>query len=46
MSDIHYDVAILGGGPGGDAAALYGSSAGLELFGESVLALTGRSLHG
>ncbi len=27
----HYDVAIIGGGPGGYAAALYGASAGLKI---------------
>ena len=31
VSQDHYDLAILGGGPGGYAAALYGASAGLDI---------------
>ena len=29
--DTHYDLIVIGGGPGGYAAALYGASAGLEV---------------
>ena len=31
MATAHHDVAIIGGGPGGYAAALYGASAGLDI---------------
>lgn len=31
MSESHFDVVIIGGGPGGYAAALYGASAGLNI---------------
>ena len=31
MATEHFDVAIIGGGPGGYAAALYGASAGLHI---------------
>ena len=31
VSEKHHDVVIIGGGPGGDAAALYGASAGLDI---------------
>ncbi len=31
MSDNHFDVVLIGGGPGGYASALYGASAGLKI---------------
>src|SRR5438067_73535 len=31
VTNVHHDVAIIGGGPGGYAAALYGASAGLDI---------------
>ena len=31
MSDQHFDVVVIGGGPGGYASALYGASAGLNI---------------
>ncbi|MFV0525980.1 MAG: dihydrolipoyl dehydrogenase [Acidimicrobiales bacterium] len=31
MTDQHFDVVIIGGGPGGYATALYGASAGLDI---------------
>ena len=30
-SDTHFDVVVIGGGPGGYASALYGASAGLNI---------------
>ncbi len=31
MSENHFDVVVIGGGPGGYASALYGASAGLNI---------------
>src|SRR5215212_7927654 len=41
----HYDVAILGGGPGGYAAALYGASAGLQIAMVEAQRVGGTCLH-
>ena len=44
MSD-NYDVAIIGGGPGGYAAALYGASAGLNIAMIEMNKIGGTCLH-
>ncbi len=41
----HYDVAIIGGGPGGYAAALYGASAGLRVAMVEKAKVGGTCLH-
>jgi dihydrolipoamide dehydrogenase len=41
----HYDVAIIGGGPGGYAAALYGASAGLNIAMVEKAKVGGTCLH-
>jgi dihydrolipoamide dehydrogenase len=41
----HYDVAIIGGGPGGYAAALYGASAGLNIAMIEMNKIGGTCLH-
>jgi dihydrolipoamide dehydrogenase len=41
----HYDVAIIGGGPGGYAAALYGASAGLNIAMVEMNKIGGTCLH-
>ena len=44
MAD-HFDVAIIGGGPGGYAAALYGASAGLNVAMVEKTKVGGTCLH-
>jgi dihydrolipoamide dehydrogenase len=44
MAD-HFDVAIIGGGPGGYAAALYGASAGLNIAMIEMNKIGGTCLH-
>src|SRR4051794_17994125 len=44
MAD-HFDVVVLGGGPGGYAAALYGASAGLNIAMVEELRVGGTCLH-
>ncbi|MEY2589969.1 MAG: dihydrolipoamide dehydrogenase [Acidimicrobiaceae bacterium] len=44
MSD-HYDVAVIGGGPGGYAAALYGAAAGLNIAIVEKAKVGGTCLH-
>ena len=44
MTD-HFDVVVLGGGPGGYAAALYGASAGLEIAMIEEARVGGTCLH-
>ena len=41
----HFDVAIIGGGPGGYAAALYGASAGLNIAMVEMNKIGGTCLH-
>ncbi len=41
----HYDVVVLGGGPGGYAAALYGASAGLRIVMIEEARVGGTCLH-
>ncbi|MEZ5408839.1 MAG: dihydrolipoyl dehydrogenase [Acidimicrobiales bacterium] len=45
MANEHFDVAVIGGGPGGYAAALYGASAGLRIALVERARLGGTCLH-
>jgi dihydrolipoamide dehydrogenase len=41
----HFDVVIIGGGPGGYAAALYGAAAGLNIAMIEMAKVGGTCLH-
>ena len=45
MSDAAHDVIVIGGGPGGYAAALYGASAGLDVAVVEMSKVGGTCLH-
>ena len=45
MSDAAHDVIVIGGGPGGYAAALYGASAGLDVAVVEKSKVGGTCLH-
>jgi len=45
VATAHHDVAIIGGGPGGYAAALYGASAGLDVALIETTKVGGTCLH-